>query len=216
MVLLRGARGRLEWKGRGLRRAAHGPARAWPARRVLRGQDPRLRGALQTAATLDAGPAEAARGRQGATEPWTKPAGPLCPLTPPREGPCTPRTPKWPRGQASALGKSTLCPRLLPPRSRGQWGWLSLRFGRGRRSGVSNGSQKATANWNHVVRIKSRSPGFLSLIRAHCVSALKEAVKYLSINEPHLPTDLLTWDSLPSSWTLLAPPALCFRSWAPA
>lgn len=54
-----------------------------------------------------------------------------------------------------------------------------------------------------MVRIKSMSPSFLSLIGSaeHCLSALKEAVKYLSINEPHLPTDLLTWDSLSSSRT---------------
>lgn len=175
MVWLRGARGRLEGQGKGLQRVAHAGARAWPAGRALRGKDPRLRGALLTAANLDAWPAEAARGRQGATEPWTKPAGPLCPLTPPREGVCTPRTPKWPRGQVSARGESALCPRLLRPRSRGRRADLEIGFRRGRRSVVSNGSEKAAADWNHVVRIKSRSPGFLSLIGAHCLSALKEA-----------------------------------------
>lgn len=95
-------------------------------------------------------------------------------------------------------------------------GSLRLRFRWSRGSVSSSCSENATANWNHVVRIKSRSPSFLSLIRAHCLSALKEAVKYLTINEPHLPTYLLSWDSPLSSRTLLALQALCFLSWAPA
>lgn len=33
-----------------------------------------------------------------------------------------------------------------------------------RRSVASSCSENATANWNHVVRIKSTSPSFLSLI----------------------------------------------------
>lgn len=65
-----------------------------------------------------------------------------------------------------------------------------------------------------MVRIKSMSPSFLSLIGSaeHCLSALKEAVKYLSINEPHLPTDLLTWDSLSSFPDIAALQSLCIRS----
>lgn len=40
-------------------------------------------------------------------------------------------------------------------------------------------------------------------------------MKYLSINEPHLLTDLLMWGSPPSSWTPLSWQALCIHSWAP-
>lgn len=127
------------------------------------------------------------------------PAPRFCPLTQPREGLCAPKyrpSTRWPSRQVSALGKSTLC--LRSP-SQVQWARgrirLRSRWGRsrwGQRSVAFCCSKKATADWNHVVGIKSRSPSFLSLIGGALFIRLKETVKYLSINEPHLPVDLLT------------------------
>lgn len=114
--------------------------------------------------------------------------------TQPREGLCAPKyrpSTRWPSGQVSALGKWTLC--LRSP-SQVQWarGRIRLQSRWGRRSVAFSCRKKATADWNHVVGIKSSSPSFLSLIGGALFIRLKETVKYLSINEPHLPVDLLT------------------------
>lgn len=105
MVLLRGARGSLEWKGKRLKCVANESARAWRAWRILREKNPRLRRTAQPAASLHPWPAQRLRGADRAqpvlTEPWAKPAGPLCPLLPtdPAQGgslhPVYPKVAPW-------------------------------------------------------------------------------------------------------------------------
>lgn len=91
---------------------------------------------------------------------------PFCPLTQPGEGLRAARN-RAPHG--GPVGKSLLWVNQLfarvsprpgpvgdgPLRRPSRWG---------RRGVAPSCSENATANWNHVVRIKSRSSGFLSLI----------------------------------------------------
>lgn len=77
--------------------------------------------------------------------------------------PAHPPAPQWPGEQVAALGRSP-CLRLSPPGSSEPLANLGLRSRWGRHRVASSCSEKATANWNHVVGIKSRSLSFLSLI----------------------------------------------------
>lgn len=91
----------------------------------------------------------------------------FCPLAQPRKGLCTPST-HAPYGGlmgTSLLWVNRLSPMSPPTPVQRATGRFRLGSRWGRRRVASSCSENATANWNHVVRIKSRSPSFLSLIR---------------------------------------------------
>lgn len=137
---------------------------------------PRLRESARPAANLDAWPAQAARGR-----PRTAPScllpnpgpslgilpAPLLPSDPAQGGSLHPAHPPAPHGGLvgkSQLWASRLFAHIYPAQIQWAINRLRLQSRWGRRSVASSCRENATANWNHVVRIKSRSPSFLSLI----------------------------------------------------
>lgn len=100
-------------------------------------------------------------------------SAPLLPTDPAQGGslhPVYPKVTPWASLYSGQIDSLPVSPLAQVQRAIGS---LRLRFRWSGGSVDSSCSENATANWNHVVRIKSRSPSFLSLIRAHCLSAPK-------------------------------------------